>query len=182
MKHTYLLVALLTLSLFTLGCTRSVPTPDNSPGMTNNTNVPVPTETATSPPASETIASKYSGTVLAGNLSPYLEFNLKDYQKVTADGDVILLYFYTDRNTICVAEESKVFKSFNDMANAKMIGFKVHFEDDYATDSEKELAKSLNITSAHTKVILKNGIIKQKDSRSWDISTYAAQMSSYLDK
>ena len=183
MKHKYSAILLLIVfSLFIIGCTQKVPDNALIVPVENNPVVPASTETANTPPVSDTPVSGYYGQILAGKISPYLEFDSRDYQKAVKDGDVILLYFYTDRNSICIGEESKIFKAFDDMANNKMIGFKVHYKDAYATDTEAVLANSLNVTDSHTKVILKNGVIKERSPVTWDLNAYASHMALYLDK
>lgn len=181
---SFFMITLTILSLFLIGCT-SAPSTDNSikaSFVDNTTTETVPTNiTNTVPVVSNIIDSGYFGKILAGDKTPYIEFNTKDYEKATADGKVILLYFYTNLNSICISEEEKTFKAFNDMNNAKMIGFKVHFKDDQTTDAENQLASTLQVENSHTKIILKNGKVMQRHSETWDIKTYAAQMSLYLD-
>jgi hypothetical protein len=176
------------LALLLVGCTNTpsannnintVPLADNNTN--NNGNNTVSTETAsTVQTISNVITTGYNGKILAGNKSSYIEFNTQDYEKATADGKVILLYFYSDVGPLSQAEEYKIFRAFDEMGSSQMIGFKVHFGDSETTDAEKQLASSLDVTQARTKVILKNGKVMQKSIDSWEIPTYAAQMSVFL--
>jgi thiol-disulfide isomerase/thioredoxin len=175
--YVYFLCIFGVLSVFLVGCTKenSIPT---TTGTTGNTPAEKPT-TITS--IISDALSPYSGKILAGNKTPYIEFNTKDYQKATTDGKVILLYFYSDTCQVCKSEEIKVFKAFNDMSSNKMIGFKVHYDDSSSTSDERQLAATLEVKEAPTKIILKDGKIMQRNINSWDINDYAAQMTQYLE-
>jgi hypothetical protein len=175
MKYTYFLVI---LSLLLVGCTTNTPT--TVPQTVPQENVPTTPTVQTTPTITAT-ASGYAGQILAGDKTPYLTFNAEDYAKATSSGKVILLYFYSDVGPLSKSDEYKLYKAFDGMTNTNMIGFKVHYGDDATTDTEKQLASTLGVKESRTKVILKNGVVKQRSTAVWDISTYAAQMTLYLD-
>jgi hypothetical protein len=186
MKYTYLIIIIL---LLVTGCT----TNQNSTGLQDKQlpNNPAITSTekadekidtsSTQSIISNIISPEYNGKILAGDKAPYIEFNTKDYEKASKNGKVILLYFYSDYSYISKTEEIKIIKAFNDMTNNQMIGFKLHFEDINTTQEEKQIASLYEIKESRTKLILKNGKVMQKNSATWDIGTYATQMSLYLD-
>lgn len=98
----------------------------------------------------------YSGAVLAGKITPYIEFNKTDYEKALADGKVVFLEFYANWCPICRAQEPMLFEGFNSLNNPNVVGFRVNYNDSDTDGFEKELAKKLNITYQHTHVILKD--------------------------
>jgi hypothetical protein len=182
MKPIYIL---LILSLLVVGCTANQPVQNPTiPTVKDNTpstpTQPEETKTVTTV-ISDIINPGYTGRVLAGEKTPYIEFNTQDYDKASREGKIIFLYFYSDFSSICKTDETKIIKAFNDMSNTEMIGFKVHYDDEAVTGAEKQLATILDVKDARTKIILKDGVIKQKSTTSWDINTYAAQMSLYLE-
>jgi hypothetical protein len=185
--HTFMLFLfmfiLLASSLLIAGCTKDVPLTPGSPDNTGNTQDKI--NTPPEPPSISTIltaTNAYQGKILAGNRTPYIEFNNDDYQKATTDGKVILLYFHSDINPICRADEVKIFKAFNSMESINMIGFKVHYEDSAATETEKQLAVLLGVKEPHVKVIVKDGKVMQRNANAWDINDYASQMVQYISK
>jgi len=177
------LISLAMLSLLLMGCTNtpaSIPIQNVSTGIVEVQNAS-PTETATNVTSiTNLLKTGYYGEILAGNKSPYIEFNIKDYNKATADGKVILLYFYSDDNSISKAEEPIVFSAFNKMNSESLIGFKIHYDDASTTDIEKQLATSFGVKEAHTKVVLKNGTVMWQYSSSLNADTYITQMSRFL--
>jgi thiol-disulfide isomerase/thioredoxin len=178
MKYAWILIA---LSIVLIGCTNET----NTVPVSDNTNMPptppTPTDVDKEPTIIEKLTSQYQGRILAGNKTPYIEFNTYDYEKATTEGKVILLYFYSDLNPYCKTDETKIFKAFEDMENTKMIGFKVHYSDEVTTATENALAETLEVKNARTKIIIKDGKVLQRNVNSWNINDYAAQMSQYLD-
>jgi len=173
MKYFWILII---FSLLAMGCSNTAPqamTP--TPNVGNS-----PQQIVTPPPTIEKANSAYVGKILAGNKTLYITFNTEDYQKATSDGKVILLYFYSDNNPTSKAEELTVFDAFNKMESIKMIGFKVHYDDPSTTDVETQLATTLGVKSAHTKIILKDGKVMWQYSSSLNADTYITQMSRFL--
>jgi hypothetical protein len=178
-QKTLIYFLILMVSVAVLGCTDNSKADVTPQDMVVDTNPTTPTEPT--PSLASTIGIGYIGKILAGDKTPYIEFNTKDYERATTDGKVILLYFYSEINPNCKTDETKILKAFNSMENNKMIGFKVHIGDNLATVAETQLATNFDVKDSRTKVILKNSKVMQKSSTSWDINTYAAQMSLYLN-
>lgn len=176
----FYLCILVMFSVLLVGCTTNNGTSTTTPGTTDNTNMPKEEPTTIQSVIKDAL-SPYSGKILAGNKTPYIEFNTDDYKEATADGKVILLYFYSEKSEVCRSDEIKVLKAFNDMASNQMIGFKVHYDDASTTIVESQLADTLEVKEAHTKVILKNGKVLQTNINTWDINDYARQMAQYLE-
>jgi hypothetical protein len=184
MKNFSLMLGfIIVLSVLLLGCTDDSPTDTSKNNVGNNVDTPgAPVEDKTQivPEISNVISTGYYGKILAGDISPYIEFNTKDYEVATNAGKVILLYFYSDVGTLSQGEEYKLFRAFDEMDSKYMIGFKVHFGDSATTVSEAQLAKDLGVKESRTKVILKDGKVKTTSTKSWDINDYATQMAAYL--
>ncbi|MBI3485439.1 redoxin domain-containing protein [Candidatus Daviesbacteria bacterium] len=101
--------------------------------------------------------SGYSGKVLAGKDSPYLEFTKNDYDKALASGKIVVLDFYANWCPICRAEAPEITSAFDSLQSEKVIGFRVNFNDSETDGDEKALALQFKVPYQHTKIILKNG-------------------------
>ncbi|HYD03096.1 MAG TPA: thioredoxin family protein [Alphaproteobacteria bacterium] len=172
-----LLVILFVLSVLVAGCAQQNPgavstnTPED-----NSENTQTPAETETESETENNIFSKYSGTVLAGETTPYIEFNSEDYQKALEDDKIILLYFYSDWSSTSKSDQNAIYDAFNEMANPKIIGFKVNYDDDFTDSVESGLATNFDVREARTKVILKDGAVVQKTTATWNENDYERQL------
>lgn len=117
-------------------------------------------------------AEGYTGVVLAGNASPFLEFNMSDYDKAISENKVILLDFYANWCPICRAEEPEIFKGFDNLNNDNIVGFRVNFNDSDTDNTEKDLAKEFNIPYQHTKVVIKNGKEIARYTNQWTLEDF----------
>src|SRR3989344_2316474 len=97
----------------------------------------------------------YQGNLLAGDVSPFLEFNKADYEKAKQENKIILLDFYVNWCPICRAEEPAVYVGFGELNDPNVVGFRVNFNDSDTDSDEKALASEFNIPYQHTKVVLK---------------------------
>ncbi len=112
-------------------------------------------------------AEGYQGNVLAGNISPFLEFNKADYEKAKREGKIIILDFYANWCPICRAEAPELHAGFDALNNSNVVGFRVNFNDSDTDSDEKALAREFNIPYQHTKVILKNGVEVSRSNEQW---------------
>lgn len=121
----------------------------------------------------------YSGKVLAGNSSPFLEFNKEDYGKALESNKIIFLDFYANWCPICRAEEPEILAGFDSLIENRLIGFRVNFNDSETDSDEKQLAKDFNVPYQHTKIILKEGkeILRSVDQ--WDKEKFLKELKNF---
>jgi len=139
-------------------------------------------------PKNDDVASKtftlgdrtYHGQVIAGNLSPYLDFNQTDYEAAIASDKLVVLYFYADWCPICRFEIPKLKDAFDELNTDQVIGFQVNYNDKYTEDSETELAREFGVAYQHTKVFLKNGERVLKSPESWSKKRYLNEINTFI--
>jgi thiol-disulfide isomerase/thioredoxin len=122
----------------------------------------------------------YNGKVLAGNKSPYIIFNMIDYEKAIASNKIVFLDFYANWCPICREESPNLRAGFDALETDKVVGFRVNYNDSDTDENEKALAKEFGIVYQHTKVILKNGKEVSKSLESWDTQTFLKEINSAL--
>lgn len=128
---------------------------------------------------SETM-STYNGKVLAGDKSPFIEFNKADYDTAKAEGKIIVLDFYANWCPICRAEAPDIEEGFDQVNNPQVIGFRVNYNDTETDDVEKALAQEYGVTYQHTKVILKDGKAVLKNGEVWDTERFVTEVNGVL--
>ena len=122
------------------------------------------------------MVSGYTGKVLAGSASSYLDFKKVDYDKALSSGKVIFLDFYANWCPICREEAPALKEGFDSLTTDKAIGFRVNYNDTDTDDDEKTLARQYSISSQHTKVILKDGKEVVRSLESWDKNEFINQI------
>lgn len=123
----------------------------------------------------------YSGNVLAGNASPFLEFNKSDYEKALSSEKIILLNFYANWCPICKVEEPIIKEGFDSLTEDKIIGFRVNFNDTDTDNDEKQLAKEFNIPYQHTKIFIKNGQEISRSVDQWDKNKFIEEIEKIIE-
>ena len=122
---------------------------------------------------------EYVGAVLAGTITPYIDYTKEDYDKALAENKVIVLNFYANWCPICKTEQPEAFVAFNELKKPNVIGFRVHFKDSEVTADETALAQQFGVPYQHTKVIVKDGKKVLKAPDSWDKERYISEISKY---
>jgi len=123
---------------------------------------------------------KYSGSVIAGNKSPLLDFNKSDYDTALKTDKLIVLYFYANWCPICKTEvSSSLYPAFNELTTDKVIGFRVNYNDNQTDNDEKNLAREFGVAYQHTKVFVKNGERILKSPESWNEERYLSEINKY---
>ncbi|MCI0565681.1 thioredoxin family protein [bacterium] len=123
---------------------------------------------------------EFVGDRLAGGASPLLDFAQSDYEKATASGKLVVLYFYATWCPICKEELPHLYGAFDELAVGDAIGFRVNFNDGDTDKDEEALAREFGVAYQHTKVFVKNGerILKAPDS--WDKARYFEEIGKAL--
>ncbi len=136
--------------------------------LNSNRNSTVPQREQANPSETGRKVEGHKGNVLAGNVSPFLEFNKADYERAKQENKIILLDFYANWCPICRVEEPEIFAGFEELNNSNVVGFRVNFNDSDTDFDEKALVQEFNIPIQHTKVVLKNGVEVSRSSDSWE--------------
>lgn len=134
------------------------------------------------PVIEEKYPTQYSGTILAGSLSPIIDFNKSDYDKAVASDRLVVLYFYANWCPICREEVPHLYAALNELNTYKVIGFRVNYNDNQTDDDEKKIAKQFGVAYQHTKVFLKNGQRILKSPESWKKDRYLNEINETLGK
>ncbi|MCH8004002.1 MAG: thioredoxin family protein [Nanoarchaeota archaeon] len=92
--------------------------------------------------------------LLAGTTSKYYRFDKAHYEQSLQEGKVIFLDFHANWCPICAREKPRILAAFNELNNADIVGYEVHFNDDETTKDDIEMAKKYGITNQYTKVII----------------------------
>jgi hypothetical protein len=188
MNKLYVLFVLVICAVFLIGCTQ-VPAPVNTNTAPANTNTndtvannPAPIATPpvqeTTPPQELTPApsTQFTGHVLAGNTTKYIEYNKQDFDLALTKMKVILLVFYKSTSPNSRTEEVSVFDAIDSMSYDNMVGFRVHLKDGMDGADEQALAAKYNVKLANTKVILADGKFYELDADAWNTVTYESQV------
>ncbi|MCP6719228.1 MAG: thioredoxin family protein [Patescibacteria group bacterium] len=122
----------------------------------------------------------YSGTVLAGESSPILDFNKSDYDTALKSDKLIVLYFYASWCPICRAEVPHLYSAFDELKEENVVGFRVNYNDSQTDNNEENLAREFSVLYQHTKVFLKNGQRVLKSPETWNKDRYLSEINKSL--
>src|SRR3989344_1257417 len=122
----------------------------------------------------------YSGKLLAGKNSPFLEFVQADYEKALSSGKIVFLDFYATCCPVCRGEEQELLSGFNSLEANNLVGFRINYNDSDTDENEKKIAKEFGISYQHTNVILKDGVEVLKDGEVWDREKFQEELNKYL--
>ncbi len=118
--------------------------------------------------------------ILAGKLSPFLEYTKQEFEKAKLENKIIFLDFYATWCPICRVEAPEIDAGFNSLNTDRIVGFRVNFNDPDTDSDEKQIAKDLAIPYQHTKVILKDGIEFSRSSETWEKEDFLDAINSAL--
>ncbi len=118
----------------------------------------------------------YKGATLAGKSSPLLDFTKADYEKATASGKLVVLYFYANWCPLCKAEFPVMQEAFNGLSSEGVIGFRVNYNDNQTDADEVALAREFGVAYQHTKVFVKSGKQILKSPESWGKDRYLSEI------
>ena len=157
-KTNYLLVLFAVFSIFIFGCKQAATTElmEKKEG--------------------SMMSSEYKGTILAGTVAPYVDFNKEDYDKALKENKKILLYFYASWCPLCKKEQPETMAAFNELNDPNLVGFRVHYNDGEDNNDAKALAQQFQVPYQHTKVILEDGKQVLKAPDSWDKQRYLKEL------
>lgn len=119
---------------------------------------------------------QFTGKILAGTTSKYVEFTPEDYENSLRENKKILLYFYANWCPLCKKEQPETIAAFNQLQDPEWIGFRVNYRDSDTDEDEEALAREFGVPYQHTKVILKDGKMVLKAPDSWDTPRYLEEL------
>ena len=117
-------------------------------------------------PVAEENEAVQTGALLAGTVSPLLDFTKADYDAAIKTDKLIVLYFYANWCPICKEETKKaLYPAFNELTTDRVVGFRINYKDNETDSDEKALAVKYGVPYQHTKVFVRNGerILKAPD-------------------
>jgi len=118
---------------------------------------------------------------LAGTTSKYYRFDKTHYEKSIQDGKVIFLDFHADWCPICAREKPIILSAFNELNNADIVGYQVHFNDGKTTKDDKDMAKKYGITNQYTKLIVdQNGKVVLRTLEILDKERIINELNNYV--
>lgn len=84
----------------------------------------------------------------------YFIFKKESYESTITYKLPVFLFFYKNTCSECEKQESVIVETFNNLAKSSVIGFRVNYEDNEASQEEKELAKKFAVKEDLVMIIL----------------------------
>ncbi len=136
--------------------------------------MPSPSAMMEKSPSPSVMMKKEEGAMMTNG--KVLEYTKEAYDRAVADGQVVALYFYANWCPICKVGFPKFESAVQALTSAKLTAFRVNWSDSDTSADETAAAKTFQVGSQHTLVIVKNGVGISKES----VGTTSAQ--EYQDK
>lgn len=124
----------------------------------------------------ETTELVYQGKKLAGQESPFLEFTPEDYAAAKLSDKLLVLFFYTNWLPASQTEAAAAEDAFDELANPKVIGFRINFEDNETSEAERALATELSVTNQQNKIFVRGGSVISQTADSWDKARFLTEI------
>jgi len=109
------------------------------------------------------------------------EFSMAGYTNAVKTGKVAVLYYYANWCPICRAEFPKFQAAVRTLADVRVSAFRVNYNDTDTDTDETTAAKTFQVGSQHTLVIVKNGELAFKGSTAgWTETQYTEKIREFL--
>jgi inhibitor of cysteine peptidase len=116
------------------------------------------------------------GEIIAGGMSPFVDFNQADYETLLESDKTIMLYFYAKWCPTCKRElRDATEPAFLNYYGKDVIGFRVNYNDSDTDDFEEALANEFGVLYQHTKVFIKNKEVVGVYPNSWSEEEYLSK-------
>lgn len=128
---------------------------------------------------SQTSTTSNSSSQASPTLATLVDFSPESYAQAIKSEKLVVVYFYANWCPICRAEFPQMQQAFASVDSSKVIGVRVHYNDDQTSAKERDLASEFKIPYQHTKVFLKNGKEIFRSGDSWTKDEYKEAVKKY---
>jgi len=149
-------------------------------GPDTGSDIPVgPREESPSPSPAESAVPGPSATPTAAQLVN--EFSMAGYTNAVKTGKVAVLYYYADWCPVCQAEFPVFQEAVRELNESRVVAYRVNYNDSDTDAEEKAAAKTFQVGSQHTLVVVKSGTLAFKGSTAgWAKDDYLARIREFL--